>query len=186
MNLINKPNFFVFTGGPGTGKTTLLNELSYRGYTVVPEVARAIIKKQYATGGNATHMGNRTLYCELMLKQSISDFITSQTLSDIVFFDRGIPDLYCYLNEFCEGVTTEIVEVTGQYRYSPQVFLFPPWSEIYCHDEERKQNFQEATNTYYAVKKGYAACGYQLIEVPKLSITARADFILKFIQDRSK
>lgn len=52
-------NFFIFTGGPGSGKTSVLNELAQRGYLIVPEVARAIIKQQQDIGGNAIHTGDR-------------------------------------------------------------------------------------------------------------------------------
>lgn len=52
---LNKPNFYIFTGGPGAGKTTVLNELAKHNYGCIPEVARAIIKEQHATGGNALH-----------------------------------------------------------------------------------------------------------------------------------
>ncbi len=45
---INKTNYFILTGGPGSGKTTTLNELAHRGFLTVPEVARAIIQKQNA------------------------------------------------------------------------------------------------------------------------------------------
>lgn len=38
---VRKENYFyVITGGPGVGKTTLLNELKNRGFTVFPEIAR--------------------------------------------------------------------------------------------------------------------------------------------------
>lgn len=181
MNTIENLNFFLFTGGPGAGKSTVLDELSRQGLSVVPEVARAIIKEQHAIGGNATHNGNRTIYCDLMLMKSIEDYIQNSTLNEIVFFDRGIPDLYSYSNRFCGGVDSAIQDAVNHFRYNPQVFLFPPWPEIYCHDTERKQDYQEAIDTYHAVKEGYNACGYSVIEVPKCSIKARADFILKSI-----
>ncbi|WP_188697277.1 AAA family ATPase [Bowmanella pacifica] len=34
---------FIFTGGPGGGKNTILNALAERGYRVVQESARRII-----------------------------------------------------------------------------------------------------------------------------------------------
>ena len=41
---------FVVTGGPGGGKTTLLDALAARGHRVAPEAARRIIKKRLAAG----------------------------------------------------------------------------------------------------------------------------------------
>ena len=70
---INKSNFFIFTGGPGSGKTSVLNELNKRGYFIVPEVAREIIKAQRAISGDAIHTGNRDAFRDLMLEQSIAD-----------------------------------------------------------------------------------------------------------------
>lgn len=37
---------YVLTGGPGTGKTTLLKELAKRGYQTVPEAARLVIQEE--------------------------------------------------------------------------------------------------------------------------------------------
>lgn len=33
MNPIHSPNFYLFTGGPGAGKTTVLDELKQQGQT---------------------------------------------------------------------------------------------------------------------------------------------------------
>ena len=178
---LNKPNFFIFTGGPGAGKTAVLEELARRNYTVIPEVARAIIKAQKAIGGNANHMGDRAVYCDLMLKASIDDFIRCLDRDEPVFFDRGIPDLYSYTQSYCGGVTTSVHEASFQYRYNAQVFVFPAWADIYCHDTERKQSFDEAVKTYFSVKESYADCGYSLLELPKCSVSERVDFILKAI-----
>lgn len=181
LDTLNKPNFFIFTGGPGAGKTTVLEELARRNYTVIPEVARTIIKAQKATGGNAHHMGDRSTYCDLMLKASIEDYTRSLERNEPVFFDRGIPDLYSYTQSYCGGVTDEVLKASFQYRYNTQVFLFPAWADIYCHDTERKQSFDEAVKTYLSVKESYTNCGYSILELPKGSVSERVDFILKAI-----
>lgn len=182
IKIIKKSNFYIFTGGPGAGKTTLLNELSKLNYKCIPEVARAIIQEQKATGGNAVHTGDRTSYSNLMLENSIRDFVSASSRKDILFFDRGIPDLYSYLSQYCGGVTTILQEAIKHYRYNTHVFLFPPWPEIYCHDTERKQNLDEAIQTYHSVKIAYELCGYKTIDVPKCTVTKRVDFILNVIK----
>ena len=45
---ICKPNFFLLTGGPGVGKTTLIEELHRRGERVVEETHRRIIREARA------------------------------------------------------------------------------------------------------------------------------------------
>ena len=179
--LLNKPNFYIFTGGPGAGKTTVLNELSKHNYGCIPEVARAIIKEQHATGGNALHTGDRTSYVNLMLKNSINDYIEQSRRNDIIFFDRGIPDLYSYLSQYCGGVTAPLEDAILNYRYNTLAFVFPPWPEIYCHDTERKQDFTEAIKTYHSVKSAYDICEYKTIDVPMVSVEKRVQFILQTI-----
>ncbi len=64
---MQKSNFYVLTGGPGSGKTSVLQELERRGYICIPEVARPIIKEQISINGNALPWKNREKYSELML-----------------------------------------------------------------------------------------------------------------------
>jgi predicted ATPase len=45
------PNFFVISGGPGAGKTSVLAELEKLGFRYVPEAARQLIQEQTQTGG---------------------------------------------------------------------------------------------------------------------------------------
>jgi len=174
-----KNNFFILTGGPGSGKTSVLEAFENCGYVVVPEVARSIIKEQQSIGREATHTGNRIAFCDLMLNQSILDYKNHLIVPQTVFFDRGIPDLYGYAKRFCNGITEEIEQATKTYRYNPTVFLFPPWPEIYNEDTERKQDFNEAIDTYQVVKEAYKVCGYQIIEIPKTTINERVEYILQ-------
>ena len=48
-------------------------------------------------------------------------------------------------------------------------------------DSERKQEFEEAKRTYHQIKEVYEECGYELVELPKLSPQARATFILEHL-----
>jgi predicted ATPase len=179
--MINQNNFILFTGGPGAGKTSVLNELSQLNYTVVPEVAREIIKTQKQLGGNALHTGDRNRFRDLILEQSITDYINMRPKTQLVFFDRGIPDLYGYSHHFCDQINPLVDQAIEEYRYNPTVFIFPPWLEIYSHDTERKQDFQEAVETYEAVKEAHLVCGYHLVEVPKDTIHNRVAFILQTV-----
>lgn len=43
-------HLLVLTGGPGGGKTSLLNALAARGYRTLPESARHIIQGRLAAG----------------------------------------------------------------------------------------------------------------------------------------
>jgi ABC-type lipoprotein export system ATPase subunit len=50
---IVKNNYVVISGCSGGGKSTLLSELVNRGYSVVLEPGRQIVKEQTAIGGDA-------------------------------------------------------------------------------------------------------------------------------------
>ncbi|HFF3350061.1 TPA: AAA family ATPase [Legionella pneumophila] len=180
-NVTIKPNFFILTGGPGSGKTSVLTALAQKGFLTVPEVGRKIIKEQQLIAGNAIHTGDRDTFLELMLRYSLEDYQQMQQERTAVFFDRGIPDLYSYAKAFCHKENSQVNHAVEQYRYCQIVFLFPPWEEIYTNDRERQQDFREAMQTYMALKEGYQHCGYTLIEVPFLPVEGRVNSILKIL-----
>ena len=176
--LVNKLNFFILTGGPGSGKSAIIEQLKAQGYICCEEVGRQIIQEQLAMGGNALHWGDRLKFRDLMFARSIEDYARLQNETGFVLFDRGIPDLIGYCHLINEPVPDEYWNAVKAYRYNPLVFIAPPWQEIYVNDKERKQDFQEAIDTYESIKKGYLACGYQVAELPKSSIEDRVQFIL--------
>ena len=80
-------HFFVVTGGPGAGKTSLITELARRGFHTIPESGRAIIREEMASGGDALPWADRIAYAERMLEQDLRAASTSQTLSGPVTFE---------------------------------------------------------------------------------------------------
>jgi predicted ATPase len=179
----HRPHFHILTGGPGAGKTTVLEALRARGYVCVDEAARAILKEQAAIGGNATHDGDQVRYRDLTLERSIAAFEAVAEQSAPVFFDRGIPELARYAVPDDEPTPDHVAEAIERYRYAPVVFIFPPWREIYRHDEERKHSFAHAEWVVGATEAAYRAAGYDLVEVPRVSVDRRADFILAHVEN---
>ncbi|KFF18417.1 AAA family ATPase [Flavobacterium hydatis] len=176
-------HLFAITGGPGCGKTTIIEELKKRNYHCVDEVAREIIKEQVKSNGNALPWADKEKFTSLMLEYSIESYIENKDNAFITFFDRGIPDTLAYANLIGLKPYTQLSEAVKKYRYNPIAFILPPWEEIYQTDTERKQSFQEAIDTYKAITNTYNDCGYQLIEVPKLEAKDRVDFILSSINN---
>ena len=178
-------NFYIITGGPGVGKTTVLNELETSGYNVVSEIARGIIKEQVATKGDGLPWKNKKLYIDLMLKASVDSYKLAQAnnSSSIHFFDRGILDTLCYAEMVGLGISDKMNEIANNHQYNKRVYIFPPWFEIYQTDNERKQTWEEAKLTFQKLKETYLKYGYDIIEVPKDTVENRKIYILENLND---
>ncbi|MEQ7800550.1 AAA family ATPase [Pedobacter sp. ASV1-7] len=181
--MIIKNNFYIITGGPGVGKTTLINELQQQQMNCIPEVAREIIKDQLKNNGQALPWKNAKEYSKLMLSDSVRDFVKLLDANDLYFFDRGIPDTYAYECLMSFDYDESLNLMVNKYRYNNVVFILPPWEEIYKTDNERKQDFQLAKETYNVIKDTYESLDYDLIEVPCLAPAERAEFIIKTLNN---
>ena len=176
----NHNNFFILTGGPGVGKTTLLIELEKKNFKCISEVAREVIKEQIKIEGEALPWKDKELFKQLMHERSIDDYKRiNHNNNEIFFFDRGILDTLSYARLINSKITGEIENDAKYYRYNKKVFILPPWFGIYKTDNERKQTWEEAVQTYETIIKTYREYKYEILEVPKTSIGKRVDFILE-------
>ena len=76
------------------------------------------------------------------------------------------------------------VEIMAEtWRYNTSVFILPPWKEIHHTDELRKQDWNEVVFTYNKMIQTYRTYQYDLVEVPKVSVKERADFILDHLRN---
>ncbi|MDR7128041.1 putative ATPase [Algoriphagus sp. 4150] len=185
IELKENNNFYVITGGPGVGKTTLLEELKRRNYEIVPEIARELIKEQQKDNGKALPWENKNLYKEMMFDRSISSFEEidkNANKENPIFFDRGFLDTVCYAELIESEISEPMKSYAESWRYNKNVFMLPPWQEIYETDNERKQDWKEAVLTFERMSETYKNYGYRIIELPKISVSKRADFVLEFIE----
>ncbi len=173
--------FFVITGGPGSGKTTLIEALEAAGFTRTVEAGRAVIQEQLGNGGEALPWTNPAAFADRMLERDIRSYEAAITQAGAVFFDRGIPDVIGYLRLSGLPVPAHMTKAAGDFRYHRRVFIAPPWREIYAQDAERKQDFAEAQRTYDAMVGTYTGLGYELVELPRVSVEERVGFVVDAI-----
>jgi len=175
-------NFHIITGGPGSGKTSLIDALRSRGYSCPPEAGRGVIQHQVRIEGRALPWNDPLLFAELMLSWDMRSYDAAGEYAGPVFFDRGVPDVLGYLRLVGIAPPQHVHNAALAFRYSPKVFVTPPWPDIYRQDRERKQDFDEAVRTYEALVATYADLKYELVEIQRLPVDDRVSFVLDHIK----
>jgi predicted ATPase len=171
-----KENFIILTGGPGGGKTTLIEQLRTIGYPVVPETARSIIRDRLTRGLSPRPEPND--FARLIFDADLQHFLRLADSTRLTFFDRSLLDSAGMLYEVDASYFAGIRHLLQDLRFNPKVFITPPWEEIYVNDDERDQSFEEAVRLYQACFDWYQANGYEVVVIPKTSVGNRVEFIL--------
>jgi predicted ATPase len=163
----------VLTGGPGSGKTTVLEILFENGYAVGEDAARSIIRERKAAGLNPRP--EPRAFAEQVLEREIATY--RSVASSPTFLERGVAEAVGSLYESGGLDDHSAKQLIDEYRYE-QVFLFPPWAEIYRTDSERDHSFEHSIRVCEGTRSWYLRFGYDIVEVPLGSANARAEFVL--------
>ncbi|MEP7006518.1 MAG: AAA family ATPase [Sphingomonas bacterium] len=169
---------FVITGGPGSGKTTLIEALAAAGVVTRPEVGRAIIREEMATGGNALPWADELAFAERMVVREIAAHAEALAAGQTVVLDRGVPDVVGFLRVSGLPVPPHIDAAARTRRYNRHVFIAPYWDAIYTGDAERKQTPPVAEATHAIMAETYQDYSYKLIELPRVPVSERVGFII--------
>lgn len=172
---------YIITGGPGSGKSTLVGGLQERGYSCSAEVSRRMIVEEVAQNSNCLPWLDVSCFSSKVLEEMIREWNRTSAVQ-LTFFDRGIPDIIAYLKLANIEIEARYIDALQYCPYHQQVFILPPWKEIYVNDPERWQSYEEAVSIYHAIKETYIAYGFELIEIPGLPLEERIDFVLSFIK----
>lgn len=176
-----KNKIIVLTGGPGTGKTTLINALIAKGFVCYPEISREVTLAAQKEGIDQLFLEKPLLFSEMLFKGRLKQFENAAFEANLpVFFDRGLPDVLAYMDYIGDVYPDTFDAVCIQNKYD-LVFLLPPWEEIYKSDEARYENFEQASKIYENLKATYTNFGYNFVEVPTNTVEKRIEFILKHI-----
>ena len=172
----------IITGGPGTGKTSLIEELKKNNFKCFDEISREITLKYREKGIEQLFLSDPNLFSQELLNGRIQQFNNSINLqADCVFFDRGIPDIIAYLNFKKVDLSKKNLKSIDKYRYD-MIFLLEPWEDIYSSDIIRYESFDQVITIDSYIKNAYKVFGYNPIIVPKDNIKNRIDFIINSLK----
>lgn len=173
----------LLIGAPSTGKTSTLEELSKAGYTCFEEISRDILQEARTKGISHLFQKQPLLFSDMLLEKRKQQYYQAKKMNtNYVFIDRGLPDITAYLDMINTDYPDKFIKANEELQYD-MVFWFPLWEEIYTSDRERYEDYKIAASIQQHLIKSYKSYNYQLIEVPKLSVTERADFILSYLKN---
>lgn len=174
-----EPKRIVITGGPGSGKTSVVQKLETDGFTCFQEISRTITREARAEGIPQLFTTDPLLFSKRILHGRIAQYKNISNIeSPYIFYDRGIPDTVAYMDSVGQSYDEEFTDACLNFKYD-LVFLLPPWEDIYIPDNERYESFQEALIIHDFLERTYKRFGYQSIDVPVGSVAQRVSFILK-------
>ncbi len=179
----------VITGGPGTGKTSVINDVKNRKFHCFDEIIRSLTLEAKKGGDASTHVSNPIAFVNdsktfntKLLNGRVDQYIQANNINeDLSFFDRGIPDVLAYMDFFNQDYDKTFINACEAHKYN-HVFLLPPWKEIYKFDNERFETYEEAVKIHTALENTYKNFGYNIVNVPFDTVENRVDFILNTLE----
>ena len=168
----------VISGCSSGGKSTLLEALGARGFHTVEEPGRNIVREALATGSDALPWINPQAFVAKAIEHASASLKAVLDIDAPVFFDRSAIDALAHFERLSIRAPADLKALGEACLYSSPVFFAPPWHALYEQDDERPLPFDEAVREYDWLRLAYPKRGHRLIDLPKVSVAARADFML--------
>ena len=169
-------NWYVITGGPGSGKTTTINLLREKGYKTTIEHARHYIDTQRISGKSVDEIRKNQLEFQRGVLAMQIEQEAYLSADEIVFLDRALPDALAYYRFLNLPVDEKLENVLKEVSYKKIFILdFLPLVNDYARIED-----EEAQKKIHLLITGvYESLPFPVVHVPVLVPEKRAEFILK-------
>lgn len=170
----------IITGGPHTGKTTLLNALKakHQNHTYVAEAATLVIEAEHQKEKSENgYVGtfpwnNYTAFGPKVIAQSLELERDLNSKSGLAVFDRSLIDTIAYarLND-CEHLLPDLYDKIKKAQYHQAFFC--DFVGSYKNNHIRSESFEEAQTTQQALRTAYTESGIQMIDMPAAPVEER-------------
>lgn len=168
----------LLIGGPGSGKSTLINSIETAGYPVFHEISRDVIKQAQQLGIEQLFLTDPLAFSNKLLAGRIAQFKNAQPGHQ--FYDRGIPDIPAYHKFTGDTIPQEYIDASNTYTYDT-VFFLPPWEGIYQSDSERYESYKQAVEISTILLNFYKDLGYYPIVIPTGTVEERFTYLMTHI-----
>lgn len=168
-------NWYVITGGPGSGKTTIVNLLRERGYNTTIEHARHYLYTQRIKGRTVEEVRKNQRDFQLGVMDMQIEQEAALSPDDIVFLDRAIPDCLAYYYFLDLEPDKKLLDAMNGISYK-KVFILDLLPLV--NDYARKEDEPAQREIHELITQVYMSLRFPVVHVPVLPPEDRADFIL--------
>ena len=175
-NLMRQTNWYVITGGPGSGKTTTVNLLKERGYITTFEHARHYLDAQRLKGKTIEDVRKQQREFQLGVLDMQIEQENQISPEVIVFLDRAIPDALAYYRFLNIPEDEKLTAALRTVSYK-KVFILDCLPLV--NDYARTEDAAAQKKIQALLIEVYESLGFPIIQVPMLPPEERVDFILK-------
>ncbi len=165
-----KPDWYVLTGAPASGKTTLLRRIAGLGYDTVPEAAMTFLEKHNDIPISVLRKDEREFQLGILKAQLVSEQRAPKDRPCL--FDRGVPDSIPYLR--LARVNTSYIEAVSSGRYRKVFFLEPLPIKF---DDSRTEGGKQVEFSRITFDV-YQSLGYEVVMVPPMPVGQRMRIVL--------
>lgn len=172
---MEEKGWYVLTGGPFAGKTTLLVALQELGLNVESEIARLYIDEEIAKGKTIAEIRKNEASFQYIVHERKLLQHANLHKDKMIFFDRGIPDTIAYLRANNLAVTQEIEKTLARYTYRKVFHL-----DLVGHatDHARTESLETAARIHAELARAYEELNIPVVTVPVMPVEERVKFIL--------
>ena len=170
----------LITGGPGSGKTTIINELKKRKFECRDEIVRDLTMKGKSNGINQVFLDNPLEFSESLMKLRLKQFFIKSN-NRFIFFDRGVHEIVAYLNFLDFKKPHSFLDLCKNIKYD-FIFILKPWKEVYKQDNCRYESFDESVKIYQEILKVYNILNMETIMIDRNTVEKRTDIILSHLK----
>ena len=169
-------NWYVITGGPGSGKTTTINLISGLGYKTTIEHARHYIDTQMVKGRTVEEIRKNQIEFQMRVLDMQIEQEAALSPDEIVFLDRAIPDALAY-HKFLElPMNEKLMKAVSSVSYR-KVFILELLPLV--NDYARREDHEQQKKIHDVIIQVYTSLNFPVIRVPPLPATERVKFMLE-------
>ncbi len=169
-------NWYVITGGPSSGKTTMVNMLKDEGYKTTIEHARHYIDLQKVEGKTIEEIRKN----QLEFQRGILDMQIAQEEAldpnEVVFLDRALPDELAYYRFLNLPIDEELKNALDKFVYK-KVYILDPLPLVKDYARIEDEAAQKAIHNL--LTEVYESMQSPVVHVAVMEVEERMKFIIK-------
>lgn len=172
-----EPLRLVISGGPGVGKSTVLNLLNQQGFAVIPETMGVCFYEAKQAGRLNEFFADTVRLQTLLMERQLQQEAQHDN-EEIVFLDRSAYDITFYAEWFNVQMPDAFMAIAPTRPYHIVFFLEPLPEEFYQNSDLRTEPRKLSLGKHEFLRKKYEGTSLPVLSVPFDTPENRVRFIL--------